>query len=51
MKHLSQLYPFAMRIPIQTTVNAAGGSASAAMRIARALYVKLEEGTAKEATR
>jgi len=40
-----------MRIPIQTTVNAAGGSASAALRIARALYVKLEEGTAKEATR
>ncbi|CAL1164078.1 unnamed protein product, partial [Cladocopium goreaui] len=35
-------------IPIQTTVNAAGGSASAALRIARALYVKLEEGTAKE---
>eukprot|EP00435_Cladocopium_sp_Y103_P032827 s2628_g8.t1 len=39
----------AARTPIQTTVNAAGGSTSAALRIARALYVKLEEGMAKEA--
>ena len=56
MKNLGQLHPCCiplqhMRIPIQTTVNAAGGSRSAAVRIARALYVKLEEGTAKEAAR
>lgn len=38
-----------LRIRVQTTVRACRGSLSAALRIARALWVKLEEGMSKEA--
>jgi len=36
------------KIPFQTTVNACGGSISAALRIGRACYVVLEQTTSKE---
>eukprot|EP00913_Durusdinium_trenchii_P012668 g11896.t1 len=36
------------RIPFQTTINACGGSTRAALRIARACYVKLADGESKE---
>lgn len=41
--------PGCHRIPFQTTVNACGGSISAALRIGRACYVVLEQTMSKEA--